>query len=425
MRIRYGTLVVTLFLLFFGIPLLAQQHSQDRKRTQKDTRRVSRPSRPPAPAARSRTAARPSRRPAPPPSRRPAVQPRPKTHPQVTPRSQRPEHRTPHFSPRARSRTSSQNRSGVTSPGLTTKTKGEVLENSPHPIVPDFLDPDRGRLGKGRESFFDPKVYDPDRPDGGSPFKTPFPPVSPDGTPGPPKDQPNVTPLPIPPLSNAPDFRLHFGNPWDRRRRSDCDALTGGFDAQGAMWRRNAGLRPCFLSSRSSRELWWDGLQDPNLTDAVPEIVFPREALQSSGEKASRLVADAQNLEELIIRRRSGELSQERFQALFSAGLDEVEMLAADIRSGLGPLVLSDTRKFQLPALVPARSLLEMEGQVDELISMSVQLQQKLRPRVEQPSVVSVAELTGPSFKTLTHRIEDLARILRKSSSRLPTFREP
>ncbi|MFB3904601.1 MAG: hypothetical protein ACE15E_14220 [Acidobacteriota bacterium] len=146
-----------------------------------------------------------------------------------------------------------------------------------------------------------------------------------------------------------------------------------------------------------------------------------RLALQDSYEAATAMVNQVSTLSALIDRLEANQLNRKQFQDRFDASLSEIRKLAKAIRKD-ERLQFLDQRKGVSSSEPPkAASIAEMR----ELVAQLKEQANAMRDGLENYYVrdytrtVELDHLKQPSFKSLSERIDKLAKVIGKSADRM------
>ncbi len=146
-----------------------------------------------------------------------------------------------------------------------------------------------------------------------------------------------------------------------------------------------------------------------------------RLALQDSYEAATAMVNQVTTLSSLIDQLESHQIDQKQFQARFDTSLAEIRKLAKTIKKD-DRLEFLDQRKG-IPSEEPpkAASIAEMRALVAQLSEQTSAMRDGLENYYvrDYTRTVELEHLKQPSFKSLSDRIDKLAKAIEKSADRM------
>ncbi|RPJ58529.1 MAG: hypothetical protein EHM23_01270 [Acidobacteria bacterium] len=146
-----------------------------------------------------------------------------------------------------------------------------------------------------------------------------------------------------------------------------------------------------------------------------------RLALQDSYESANAMVNQVDNLSRLIDQFETNQLDRKQFQARFDTSLTEIRKLAKSIKKD-ERLEFLDQRKGVSSEEPPkAASIAEMRALVAQLSEQAAAMRDGLENYYvrDYTRTVEVDHLKQPSFKSLSERIDKLAKAIEKSADRM------
>ncbi len=146
-----------------------------------------------------------------------------------------------------------------------------------------------------------------------------------------------------------------------------------------------------------------------------------RLALQDSYEAANAMVNQVGNLSTLIDQLESNQLDRKQFQARFDTSLSEIRKLAKSIKKD-ERLEFLDQRKGVASEEPPkAASIAEMRELVAQLDEQANAMRNGLENYYvrDYTRTVELDHLKQPSFKSLSDRIDKLAKAIEKSADRM------
>lgn len=160
--------------------------------------------------------------------------------------------------------------------------------------------------------------------------------------------------------------------------------------------------------------LWRYAQGDSPLTPTVMGF-----ALENATEASSSLVELADDLKRLLVDFEAGALEHPEFEERFDATLSQVRRRAKQIRTDHSLSFLDLRRSPKTPGHVPVSSTAELHVLVDRLAEAALRIQQGVLGLAEETRVVSVESLREPSLVSLSRTVEQLARTIERSASRL------
>ena len=175
------------------------------------------------------------------------------------------------------------------------------------------------------------------------------------------------------------------------------------------LWRRYSFL--------SRYEYQWRYAQgDSPLT---PRVV--RLALRDSFLAAASLVGLTKELEPVLLDFQAGRLDRKGCEREFGRILSEVRKLAKKIRKDDYLDYIDQRPKVKMPSPKKARSFAEMQALIAELRQLVVQMNQGILAFYDKDltRVVKVADLSQPSFQSISKGIDKLAKTIQKSVDQL------
>jgi len=155
--------------------------------------------------------------------------------------------------------------------------------------------------------------------------------------------------------------------------------------------------------------------------DSILDRNILRLALQDSYESATAMVNQINGLSALIDQLESNQIDRKQFQASFDTSLSEIRKLAKSIKKDQR-LEFLDQRKG-VPSEEPpkAASIAEMRALVAQLGEQASAMRNGLENYYvrDYTRTVELDHLKQPSFKSLSERIDKLAKAIEKSADRM------
>jgi len=176
-----------------------------------------------------------------------------------------------------------------------------------------------------------------------------------------------------------------------------------------SLWRQY----PYFaLSNYSYRYSLGDSPIDRNLL---------RLALQDSYESATAMVNRVDELSDLINQLEAGLVPRKQFQEKFDSSITDIRKLAKTIRKDSRLEYLDQRRGIEVSEPAAAASIPEMRALVAELAVQAKGMRDGLENYYvrDYTRVVEVDHLKQPSFKSMSDRIDKLAKAIEKSADRM------
>lgn len=146
-----------------------------------------------------------------------------------------------------------------------------------------------------------------------------------------------------------------------------------------------------------------------------------RLALQDSYEAATAMITQVDTLSGLIDQLESNQIDRKQFQGRFDSSLSEIRKLAKTIKKD-ERLAFLDQRKGTPAADPPkAESIPEMRALVAQLSEQATAMRDGLENYYvrDYTRTVEIEHLKQPSFKSLSERIDKLAKVIEKSADRM------